>query len=143
MSGVTHYTAAERLMSKVEYVGEHWMWTGAKAGKGYGRLSMPTPRGWLTRAAHRIAYELFVGPIPDGLTLDHLCRVPLCVNPAHLEPTTMRENILRGDSPTAKNARKATCDQGHSLRVRRAYPNTRMCRTCANVKQNERRRSPA
>jgi hypothetical protein len=143
MSGITHYTTAERLMSKIRHVGEHWMWTGAKSGSGYGVLSMPTPSGWQPRPAHRIAYELLVGSIPDGLTIDHLCRVRLCVNPAHLEPVTMRENILRGESPTAKNARKTTCDQGHPLRVRPAYPSTRMCRTCANIKQNERRVTPS
>lgn len=65
-----------------------WLWTGSQDGKGYGK----TGRGRI----HRIVYEELVGPIPDGLQLDHLCRVRNCVNPAHLEPVTGRENVRRG-----------------------------------------------
>lgn len=63
--------------------------------------------------AHRVAYELCIGPIPTGLTIDHLCRNTRCVNPKHLEAVTLRENILRGTGPTAHNAAKSACRRGH------------------------------
>jgi len=69
-----------------------WIWTGAVEGKGYGAPSI----NGVKRPAHRLAYEDLVGPVPEGLHLDHLCRVRRCVNPAHLEPVTSRENTLRG-----------------------------------------------
>lgn len=100
-----------------------------------------TPAHWYVQirvdnkrvVAHRVAYELLVGPIPVGLTLDHLCRNPKCVNPEHLEPVTMKENVLRGVGPTAVNARKTHCIQGHLLvgeNLVRGAPG-RACRTCA------------
>lgn len=65
--------------------------------------------------AHRLAYEQQVGPVPRGLVLDHLCRNPACVNPAHLEPVSDKENILRGTGAGARNARKTHCVRGHEL----------------------------
>lgn len=71
---------------------ECWPWAGSIDSRNtYGRF--PVNKVW--RRAHRVAYELLVGPIPDGLTLDHLCRNTRCVNPAHLEPCTARENHRR------------------------------------------------
>jgi len=80
--------------------GECWKWSGARMPCGYGRFQVDTvkaggrkrPSGVL---AHRYAYELFVGPIPAGLTIDHLCRNTSCVNPEHLEPVTLSENTRR------------------------------------------------
>lgn len=63
--------------------------------------------------AHRVAYELFVAEIPEGFDLDHLCRNRGCVNPDHLEPVTRRENLLRGETIPARNARITHCPQGH------------------------------
>jgi hypothetical protein len=106
-----------------------WMWTGAHSAAGYGYFRL---HGRMLRA-HRVSYELAVGPIPDGLTLDHLCRNPSCVNPAHLEPVTMRENTMRGTGPSAKNAIKTHCYRGHPFDEANTFhtpKGERTCRTC-------------
>jgi hypothetical protein len=90
-----------------------WRWTGSLVREGYGFLRV----NGKTTPAHRFAYELLVGPIQDGLTIDHLCRVRHCVNPEHLEPVTRDENTLRGTGPTARHARQTHCKQGHPLDV--------------------------
>lgn len=99
-----------------------WEWTGAVSDLGYGRCNEHVHG---TGYAHRAAYEALIGAIPDGKTLDHLCRNRRCVNPDHLEPVTQGENVLRGYSPAGANARKTTCLRGHAL------PPDRICRTCA------------
>lgn len=113
--------------TKVDMSSECWMWTGA-TNRGYG-IYHPH-RGQRARA-HRIAYELVVGSIPDGLTLDHLCRNRACVKPAHLEPVTSRENILRGEGISARNARKTECIHGHNTWGHEpGRPSRRVCLTC-------------
>ena len=87
------------------------LWIGALRAQGYGSVYDKVEKKWKT--AHRIAYELLVGPIPDGLQLDHLCRNRSCINVRHLEPVTRRINILRGISPSAKCAAKTECKNGH------------------------------
>lgn len=82
-----------------------WVWTGACTNGGYGTTSV-LGRGWMV---HRLVYTTLVGPIPAGLTLDHLCRARSCVNPAHLEPVSQRENNLRGDTIAARNAARTVC----------------------------------
>src|SRR6266446_450017 len=88
--------------------------------------------------AHRYAYTELRGPIPPGMTLDHLCRVRCCVNPAHLEPVTGIENVRRGVSPTAQNARKTHCPHGHPLdginTNRASGHQTRFCRACHRIR---------
>jgi hypothetical protein len=83
---------AERLAAAVIVDDDGcWLWQPAPGGNGYGRLSVHGRLAYV----HRVSYELHVGPIPDGLTIDHLCRVRTCVNPAHLEPVTFAENTRR------------------------------------------------
>jgi hypothetical protein len=84
--------------------------------------------------AHRFAYQMLVGPIPEGLTLDHLCRNTGCCNPEHLEAVTHRDNVLRGVSFAAVNAVKTECPRGHPYDSENTYivPSTggRLCRLC-------------
>lgn len=89
-----------------------WLWAGAETHEhGYGSIAV----GGRARGAHRASYELVHGPVAPGLVLDHLCRTPACVNPDHLEAVTPRVNSLRGIGPTAVNAAKNTCRNGHPL----------------------------
>lgn len=119
----------DRFWPKVDASGDCWLWTASRFPDGYGSFSV----NGRARGAHRVAYELLVGPIPSGLTLDHLCRNPSCVNPTHLEPVTDRENVRRGHGPTAVNARKTHCIHGHLLDEQNTYiyPAGRCCRRCA------------
>lgn len=116
-----------------------WYWTGNKdkywsEGKrrlGYGRFYYNRRLG----RAYRYAYETFVGAVPVGKELDHLCRVRPCVRPSHLEPVTRLVNILRGCSLSAINSRKTACPKGHPLDGRSNGPGRkyRYCRECARI----------
>lgn len=88
-------TLTQRFCAKVRLTDGCWEWAGEKSHLGYGKLWRPNG---LSRQAHRIAYELFVGDVPKGLVLDHICRNRVCVNPAHLEPVTQGENLRRGNT---------------------------------------------
>lgn len=86
----------ERFLSKVDKRADGcWHWTAALMPNGYGYFRVSTPRRRMVYA-HRAAYELLVGPIPDGMVIDHLCRNKSCVNPEHLEVVTQGENVRRG-----------------------------------------------
>jgi len=126
---------AERFWEKVDKTETCWLWTAGKSAAGYGAF---WPQ-WRTHVpAHRWAYEALVGPIPDELEVDHLCRVPSCVNPSHLEPVTHRENILRGLTWGAANAAKSHCINGHPLNGDNLIPtreNERRCRQCDRDRQ--------
>ena len=123
---------ADRFWAKVDRGSptDCWLWTAGTLRGGYGAFS---PESGRQASAHRVAYELTHGSIPDGLVLDHLCRTPACVNPAHLEPVTHRENTLRGTAPTAVNARKTHCANGHEFTPDNTYVTRnggRNCRAC-------------
>jgi hypothetical protein len=93
-------------------LGGCWEWIGQLNHQGYGAAWSPVTRQ--PEGAHRHLYRALYGPV-TGLALDHLCRNRACVNPAHLEPVTNRENILRGEGPSAINARRTHCTHGHPL----------------------------
>ena len=132
-------TIAEKFESK--YTPEPnsgcWLWIGAISPSASGKH----PYGVFQveqklKMAHRVSYEMTKGPIPNGLQLDHLCRVTLCVNPAHLDPVTPKENIRRGrtsDSARKTQLSKTHCPQGHAYAAENLYlkPNGgRECRQC-------------
>lgn len=157
----------DRLMAKVQHDdGGCWLWQGHVNNTGYAWINVDGK----PRLGHRVSYEIFVGPIPDGLSLDHLCRVPRCVNPAHLEPVTHAENMRRGNSKfnkvwpkttaaslaarEAKNALK--CPNGHpregnTVRTKEGWrqcvickkANVARCIAKAKAKRAERRQAEA
>lgn len=87
------------------------LWTRTKDAQGYGQIWL-YGRGGKYYSAHRVTYQMFA-PIPEGLVLDHLCRVRHCVNPNHLEPVTVAENNLRGEGIMAQYAKRTHCPKGH------------------------------
>ncbi len=109
-----------------------WLWTGAQQGGGYGAFWKPSDDEPRLVPAHRAAYQLMVGPIPEGLTLDHLCRTRLCVRPSHLEPVSRGENVLRGVGVSAQHARQTHCLRGHEFSEENTYwwRGERHCRIC-------------
>jgi hypothetical protein len=117
-----------------------WMWLGASAGGGYGDFHITAEPGKQRKMpAHRFAYETYVGPIPAGLQIDHLCRNRWCVNPEHLEPVTQQENIRRGFWAT-----KTHCPQGHEYTEENTYRHARgdrQCRECIRTRDRARSRT--
>jgi hypothetical protein len=120
-----------------------WLWTASTDSNGYGQFVTGSRTDGSRRQwrAYRFAYEAIVGQVRHGLQLDHVCRVRRCVNPAHLEAVTSRENTLRGESPAAANATKTHCPAGHpyvgdNLRIYRGW---RRCRACDRRENRSRR----
>jgi hypothetical protein len=130
----------ERFWSKVQVdqVTGCWVWTRAKGGGGYGAYQLG--RGIGMRGAHIVAYCALVGPVPNGLQLDHLCRNRPCCNPMHLEPVTGRENIIRGVGPGLARERltRNECPNDHPY-VDGSYwidsRGKRRCRKCFAARQ--------
>jgi hypothetical protein len=129
-------TTEQRFMAKVD-VGNSpagcWMWTASHFPTGYGQFTMD--RKPVT--AHRAAYELLVGPIPDGAQIDHLCRERGCVNPLHLEPVSREENLARGIAPRI-GVDITHCPAGHPYDEANTYVNPRgsqICRACHRTRQ--------
>ena len=127
MNTVTDADMARYFWPKVLVTETCWVWTGGK-GRRYGVWNPPKAAGRKMGMAHRYAYEGIVGPIPEGLELDHLCQNPPCVNPSHLEPVTREENMRR------VRGRKTHCPSGHDLNAdnnRYERPNGHYsCRSC-------------
>jgi HNH endonuclease len=124
-------TPRERILSRLLIDPETGCveWTGPRGQYGHG-LTWFDGR---TRKVHRVVYEMFAGPIPDGLVLDHLCQNPPCCNVTHLEPVTHKENILRGTGLAAVNAAKTHCPAGHPYDEANTFWRTcgaRLCRAC-------------
>ena len=118
-------------------LGECWLWKHTTR-RGYGlSTGLGIHRTGKQEPAHRVAWKIEIGPIPEGLTLDHLCRVTMCVRPAHMEPVPSGVNAMRGDGPSAQNARKTHCKRGHQNWA--LGSGGRYCRTCVNDQRRERR----
>jgi hypothetical protein len=130
--GAPQGKALERLLAMKQSSGECWTSPLTPDRKGYVRLRCGRGKVF----SHRLAYEGLVGPIPEGLTLDHLCRNPGCFNPAHLEPVTAAENIRRGTQGQWQ-ASKTHCLRGHQFTPENTYrppgKNERACRECARI----------
>ncbi len=121
-----------------ENLGPCWLWTTPRVADGYGEFQVNRQKV----LAHRFSYTLLIGPIPEGLELDHLCRVRHCVRPSHLEPVTHRVNLLRGDTMPIRNAAKTHCPAGHEYSMENTYIRTdgrRYCRTCHQERRKSRR----
>lgn len=137
-------TLSERFWSKVEKTeGGCWIWKACKT-NGYGMYSIARS---VARLAHRLSYESVHGSIPEGLCLDHLCRNRACVNPDHLEPVTIGENVMRGKTIASNNQSKEICKRGHvfdRVIVRKSNGRTkRFCNKCATENRrlsNQKRR---
>lgn len=112
-----------------------WEWIGPKTKAGYSQFCIGKERFY----GHRVSYEEFIGPIPDGLQIDHLCRNPSCINPWHLEPVTGAENVRRGMAGEAARIRcraQTQCKYGHPFSGDNLYVDAngyRICRTCQRI----------
>jgi hypothetical protein len=133
-------TLAERFWSKVGQPDANgcWPWLAASDKDGYGFM-WGDERHRKVRA-HRVVYELLVGPLTVGLQIDHLCRNRRCVNPAHLELVTARENTLRGDGPTARLAKRLVCSGCGRPYDEMRTDGSRRCSACNRRYQREWRR---
>lgn len=141
-------TPEERFLAKVRKTSTCWGWGHAKTKGGYGVFWS----GERQMLAHRWAFERWVGPIPEGIQIDHTCHDPgtcrtrpcphrLCVNPAHLKATTPRENTLRSDAPAARWAARTHCENGHEFTFESISwdAGARRCRICRAAAQRTRR----
>jgi len=133
----------ERFLEKVKKSGTCWNWDASIRRGGYGRFTI----NGKSVVAHRFSYELLIGPIPEGMQLDHLCRNRKCVNPDHLEPVTLQENLRRGEgnkkatiAAAKKRMSKKYCKRGHPYDSINTYirpDGGRDCRTCARIRRGE------
>ncbi len=130
----------ERFLSRIQVTEDGcWKWTGTPHPAGYGSFQFRQA----SYLAHRVAYTWLKEPIPEGLDIDHLCRVRICVNPEHLEPVTRQVNLLRGHGVTAGNAAKTHCKHGHEFTEANTYIDNLGCRYCRACRAQWRREKRA
>lgn len=152
MRGPRPKSISERFWSKVQRTDSCWLWTGGTNGvngrRGYGQLGIQTKEGKQTKvAAHRLSYKMFVGEIPHGKEIDHLCNNTICVNPKHLRIVSHKENLRRSDLViSTANSKKTRCKFGHHFDHKNTYvparlPNSRYCRACDAARKRRRRRA--
>lgn len=144
--GISEFWINEALFwSRVTRTDTCWLWDNPME-SGYGQFWVGRKRdGTRTRAlAHRVAWVIIHGDDPPGESLDHVCRVRHCVNPDHLDPVSVGENVLRGINPAATNARRKFCKYGHPLEGDNLYEYTdkngkrmRQCRECRRQRNRE------
>ena len=120
----------KRVFWKISKKTQCWLWIGASTGR-MGHCQFWYGKEGKSIAAHRAVLKATGVKIPPKMTVDHLCRVPSCVNPSHLEVVTNRENILRGTGPSAINSRKTHCSRGHELSPR--GKKHRECKICRKI----------
>lgn len=129
-------TALDHLMTHIaaDSKSKCWNWTGTIKPDGYTKWNR-VPH--VNISAHRVSWLLFNGAFPEPpLTIDHLCRNPRCVNPSHMEPVPIKENVMRGNGLTAQNARKSVCSRGHAFtrdNTRITHQGYRNCRECLRI----------
>lgn len=119
-----------------------WLWSGTCSPGGYAQITHTSPHtGKKAKWAHRLAYEIFKGPIPEDSEIDHRCRVRCCVNPDHLEAVSKRENIHRSMGFAGLNVRKTHCKRGHEFIPENVYihhwrnKTMRICLVCARERE--------
>ena len=125
------YESLQRFQKKIELdiLTGCWLWKGSLNYNGYGQFKLNNK----VCKAHRVSYEHWNGKIPNQLVINHICRNRQCVNPQHLEVVTIKDNTLRGVGPSAINAKKTHCPQGHPYLGDNLYispKKDRVCKTC-------------
>lgn len=145
-------TEAERFWPKVRQEGDCWIWQAALNNKGYGLFGLAPVAGRRSAPlilAHRWTYEQMVSEIPADLELDHLCRIPACVNPYHADPVTHEVNCKRSRAGAVNGRRqraKTHCPHGHEYTPKNTYSqgnDGRGCRECSRIRTREWRRARA
>lgn len=132
MHDIIHWLGIDtRFWGKVYKRGDCLEWGASKYLNGYGQFNV----NGKNMPAHRVAYGLITGTIPNGMDLDHLCRNRACVNPEHLEPVTRRENLRRGVGITATRAKQTHCIHGHKFTPENTFIRKNGCRTCITCRR--------